>query len=663
MMRLYFHIIQFAVLVSTVAGVVLFSTRATADTTCPEGVLEIYCSAFVHYQVGPRELDSRIVDGLGLNDGAQTRSIAFIIAIDHYPNLSNADVKAAAVDGERLTDFLINDQQFDEVILLKNDTATAAAISYFLDVYLPNRALVFGGKARLLIAYSGHGTYETGTTRPEFVLSQAHNLTDDVTNLYKMKTFADSVVGLAPHYFHVLTLINACYGANFFAGAAPRAGDPDGWNEPGAYAVTAGDTKTTVPSLDESRGSLFFDLLISGIQAGVADEEYFRYFALYGSNGELLQRYGIARTGAVENYLSTAFERINRDHLGKDKQFERLSHPWIGSTTNDPAAAGGFFFLMTHKTGGFDLGTSPLEPYAFPPKTGPKPTIVAFSASQITTRTALVSASLLSGSDPSPLAISAAPSPTLSVTIPAGPVSSVKGHPEIKVFKAPEVYPIHGLDLSSADGKVNWQTVAAQPVRPAFLYARAIGWAGVDPTFKDRWSHFAALGVDRGAYLKFDFCRTPEAQLSTLRAIVPPSGDLLPIAIELVTPEVTVSLGQYLCWKGLGAEGAKGRILAMAAAIETLYGKTPLVAGNHYNLGVLTDTRFDRYMIWLDAYGDRSGAMQFGGKNPWTIWQYSGTLKVKGIGPSTTGEVFFGTAAQYALFKAGQGNVALAAAQ
>lgn len=109
---------------------------------------------------------------------------------------------------------------------------------------------------------------------------------------------------------------------------------------------------------------------------------------------------------------------------------------------------------------------------------------------------------------------------------------------------------------------------------------------------------------------------------------------------------------------------ARDRILDLARAIETRWGKTPLLMGNSYNLSVLTDDRSDRYMIWLDAYGPQASIadrLKLQGQNPWTIWQHSGSLDAPGVGKKVTGEVFFGTPAQYDLFRSARQNIALAA--
>ena len=119
-----------------IAGISLGMTDVRADDICKNGAMvpDEYCHFFVHYGPdNPGKLDIRISDALKIpdQDAAKTRSIGLIIAISKYP-LLHADIPAAAVDGQRMADFLINGQKFDEVILLRDQEASLDNINYFL---------------------------------------------------------------------------------------------------------------------------------------------------------------------------------------------------------------------------------------------------------------------------------------------------------------------------------------------------------------------------------------------------------------------------------------------------------------------------------------------------------------------------------------------------
>lgn len=681
--------------------------------TCQNGAQveqESFCAFFKHYNNNPQTvLDTRIADTLGVKTADETRSIALIISISKYP-LLDGNISAAAVDGERLSDFLINDQKFDEVIVLHDEEATIENISYFLDEYLLNRGGEFmiegQPKARLLIAYSGHGTSSSPTTYPSFVLSAADRFTN-ATHTYKMTNFSDEVKKLAGQYFHVLTLINACYGGNFFTNASPG-GNPSAPEYPGSYSITAGSAKDETRSLNKNRGSLFFDLLIEGVTKGIADNSYWDFNQVdEGGNATTL---GITRTEPLSTFLTTAYDFLNKSLSRTDKDFVKLSKPWIGSAQN--GVAEGAFFFVSKK--GVEKPLAVIDPYIHPILASNESSnkVESFGIQNTQNVDILVQNEETTAVIPShnwgsiatkrvekvasdvgdyvnktnpvdiaeksvnkDIANSKTSKPNITITglpktsslaepslqpipitmLPPGPISSIRGKPEIKIFKPPHVYPVQGFDFSSADGYINWEKMN-ESSRPRFIYTRAVSWNGLDKTFSSRWSKAKALGIDRGAYMKFDFCRSPEEQLSSFSKIAPLEPDALPFAIEIVNP-MGENQRQLKCLNSIGMEKSKEAILKLASGIRTHYGKTPLLYGNRNNLSTFLDQRSDEFMIWLGSYG--ASGIKLSGRNPWTLWQYSGALNIKGVGSKTTGEVFFGTEEQYQLFKKGISNVAL----
>ncbi|AVG40451.1 GH25 family lysozyme [Achromobacter insolitus] len=604
-----------------------------------------YCSYFEHFDATPggRQLDIRIRDALQISDSSATRAIGLVIAIDSYPNMPNGDLPAAKVDGDRLVRFLIESQKFDEVIVLRNKDASADNINYFLHKYLPNRATEFNKMARLLIAYSGHGRYGTSDGQTDapaaFVLSAAKD-PGASENMYRMQEFASAVEALASRYFHVLTLVNACYGGNFFTSGKPG-GNPDTFVQRGSYALTAGSSDDFVLSLIPKRGSIFFDLIIEGVSTGEADPLYWEAYSVIGNDGEKVQQKGLTRTLALTTYLSSSYAKITRLNSRANPKFS-LSAPWIGPAQHG-TALGGFFFLSDRGKGGTMTAANAYgisSPPSKSDKFGTPDAMVTTTASPM---------------DP-PLSAEKSQN-TEGIAVPLGPVSGVRGRPDIKIFKPPDIYPIKGFDLSSADGQIDWETFSRENF-PRFIYARAVGWAGPDKTFKNRWSNVKALQIDRGAYLKFDFCLSPADQMKRITSIVPFEPDSLPFAIEIVHPKGE-SKRQLDCLTTTGMDGAKSDILDLASRIRAHYKKTPLLYGNRHNLATFLDDRSNGFMIWLGSYGAKG--VKLSGRNPWTLWQYSGSLNIEGVGPKTTGEVFFGTEAQYSLFKDGQENVALRA--
>ena len=597
-----------------------------------------HCPFFVQFDRQPaRPVDARLGDTLGVSQTDETRSIALIVAVDNYPHLAESEqnLSAAAVDRQLLVDYLLQNQKFDEVIVLANADATLENIEYFLDGYLKTRGDDFNAadmlsRARLLIAFTGHGRPDSEPQARDaaFILAGATDLAT-TTNVYRMSTLAERVQQLSRHYFHVLTLVNACFGGNTFN--AQAGGNPNDEATRGSYVITAGNAKDTVPSLDPSRGSLFFDTALTGLKKGDIDPGYISTTVADQQGSISTRQDALIRTKALFDYIDDAV--VRRNVAGRrTPHYESVPRPWLGPDQFGGPAMGAFFFLTSR----------PIQ------------------SAQIAPLTAAPSgafAHVLSDSPPVE-GISLAD----GLRIPTGPISSVHGHPELKIFKSPNIYPKRGYDLSSEEARINWTQVAR--AKPSFIYARALAWKRPDKSFTDRWTHAAAMGADRGAYLKFNFCLDAEKQREAFRSIVPVDDGALPPAIQLVEPQATDDAAQAKCYQKSGKAAAQDQMLRLARLLHQDFGKVPLFFGNVYNLNLFLDVRFAEFMVWLAKYGSNGNAgLKLQGTNPWTLWQYSSSVTVPGIGNNVAENVFFGTGDQYALFKAGSNNAARAAVE
>jgi lysozyme len=560
------------------------------------------CTFFYQFSDQPRELDPRIGLRVGVTNSDETRSMALIVGISSYPKIAHASILAAKIDTDRLKRFLAEDQKFDEVIVLENDDATAENINYFLNSYLPQRALSFAGKSRFLFAYSGHGIPRAGAIPASFVLSAATSASD-ANNLYSLAHLRTSLENLANSQFHVLALINACYGGNVFSPA--QQGNPSVSYEPGSYALTAGSAEKPVASFGgPNDGSIFFDLIINGIKSGDADKDY---PTLIDENGNVIQRGGVVRLGALANYLTTQFENIKPLRIPGESKPLKLSAPWIGPVETPPAVArGGFFFLSPITTTGQRI-----------------------------------------------------------ITVPPGPTSSLPGRPDIKVFGAAEEYPNRGITISQYEGEVDWDAVAKTGI--TFVYIRVGGSRGKDRMFAYHWRESAKRGLDRGAYIVYSYCHPVAAQVELIRSAIVDESPLLPTAIDVESYDFpgNYNPAEVTCARAASDEETRNRVFELAGQIQKLYGKTPMIYANRRILAKLNDARFDQYMVWLASYtksGEPNSQLRLSGSNPWTLWQYTTTKVIDGIGDRCDSNVFFGTKEQYEAFKTGVGNVALEAA-
>ncbi|MFS2139162.1 GH25 family lysozyme [Duganella sp. Dugasp56] len=571
--------------------------------TCPNGA-EVdtlaRCKYFEQYTKPTIEHDLRITERLGVKDAKSIRSIALIVGIDTYSNFppERKNLAPAKADVDNLREFFKSDQKFDEVIVLRNQDATTENIEYFLGQYLPQLGLEMIKKTRLVFAYSGHGVDSSNARKAVFLLSNAKN-PDDLANSYRMNDLRDRLSTLSINYFHVLALINACYGGHLFDnGQGNGGGSMNTTEQPGAYAMTASSDLHTSASLGrKGDGSIFFDNLIAGIKSGAADREYLR---IMDADGKLQQQGGIVRLGALNSYLDTEYEILNR------RNNIHLDKTWIGPI-QDSHARGGFFFLspISVKQGAQAIHVSP------------------------------------------------------------GPRSSVPGRPDLKIFSAKEDYPIRGIDVSVHEGQIDWKTVKKKN-ELRFAYMRSSSWAGEDMSFSKHWSEAKLAGLDRGAIHTFDYCLTPLQQEELVARIVPKDASSLPIALVLTEAPASFNKREHACYSKYSKAQLQASILDLTARLHKRYEKIPLIYGTRSFLNAILDERFNRYMIWLAVYRKSTAPtdadLGLRGNNPWTIWQHTASLTVKGIGDNVDSNVFFGGEREYQRFKLGTNNEGLEAA-
>ena len=74
-----------------------------------------------------------------------------------------------------------------------------------------------------------------------------------------------------------------------------------------------------------------------------------------------------------------------------------------------------------------------------------------------------------------------------------------------------ELYPVRGVDVSSYQGKIDWNVIASQGISFAFVKATE-GSSLVDPCFASNYGNAAAAGLRVGAYHFFSFDSPAETQ-------------------------------------------------------------------------------------------------------------------------------------------------------
>ena len=207
---------------------------------------------------------------------------------------------------------------------------------------------------------------------------------------------------------------------------------------------------------------------------------------------------------------------------------------------------------------------------------------------------------------------------------------------------AAHTLPIHGIDVSRYQKRIDWASVAGAGKRFAYIKATE-GGDHVDDRFLENWEGARQAGIARGAYHFMFWCRDADEQAAWFRKVVPAEASALPPVLDLEWNPTSKK-----CPKRISREKALGMIKVMLAEMQAHTGKRPII---------YTDINFHRdilhgelteYPHWIRStaaephvkYGDRT----------WTMWQYTATGRVPGISGDVDRNAFYGTEADWARF-------------
>ncbi|MBB5709543.1 GH25 family lysozyme [Sphingomonas xinjiangensis] len=177
-------------------------------------------------------------------------------------------------------------------------------------------------------------------------------------------------------------------------------------------------------------------------------------------------------------------------------------------------------------------------------------------------------------------------------------------------------YPVQGVDVSEADGSIDWWLARKSGVQ--FVYARAtIGIRNRDGRFAETWRSAADAGLQRGALHVYRICESGTAQAGNFVSTVARDDDqlspvvLLDLSDDCPRPSRSVLLPQ---------------IASFVAAVETHTGKRAILGitkrfeGTYQFSTLTTAPLWARGVFFVPRYLSR----------PWTMWQASRLRRIAG---------------------------------
>jgi lysozyme len=179
-------------------------------------------------------------------------------------------------------------------------------------------------------------------------------------------------------------------------------------------------------------------------------------------------------------------------------------------------------------------------------------------------------------------------------------------------------YPLQGIDVSAAQGEIDWRKVRADGAD--FAYVKASEGTDVrDPQFAQNWQTAREAGVRRGASHSFTLCRLARDQATNFIATVPREANMLPAALNLgfddtcpARPDRKVLLTEIALFiEMVEAHTGKAMIIYMTKDFEDAYQISSAVDRSLWL----------RQLFFAPNYGS----------HPWVIWQASNQRRIDGV--------------------------------
>lgn len=181
-------------------------------------------------------------------------------------------------------------------------------------------------------------------------------------------------------------------------------------------------------------------------------------------------------------------------------------------------------------------------------------------------------------------------------------------------------FPVWGVDVSHYQGKIDWETLAAQGVQFAFIKATE-GSGHTDERFAQNAQGAAAAGIPAGGYHFFSFESAGKTQAENFLAALWGQAMALPCAVDF---EFYGDVFQ----NPPAVEMVRAELRALLAALEEETGRKPVLYATARSYRMYLAGAFDDYPLWIrDVY--LWPALSIPGRE-WTFWQYSDQGRLEG---------------------------------
>lgn len=180
-------------------------------------------------------------------------------------------------------------------------------------------------------------------------------------------------------------------------------------------------------------------------------------------------------------------------------------------------------------------------------------------------------------------------------------------------------YPVRGVDVSSYQGDIDWDTLASQGISFAFIKATE-GSSLVDPCYVQNEERARKTGLRIGSYHFFSFDSPGETQAELFIRTVPKREDALPPVVDF----------EFYGDKEKNPpdpEETREQLDDFLEAVEQHYGVKPILYATESAYAQYIAGAYESYDIWIRNV---VSAPRLSDGRDWTFWQYTNRERLNG---------------------------------
>ena len=180
-------------------------------------------------------------------------------------------------------------------------------------------------------------------------------------------------------------------------------------------------------------------------------------------------------------------------------------------------------------------------------------------------------------------------------------------------------YPVRGVDVSSYQGDINWQTLSAQNIDFAFIKATE-GSSFVDSCFQYNYSEAKKCDISVGAYHFFSYDSSGITQAKNFIDTVKPFEGMLPPVIDL----------EFYGDKEKNPpsrDHVTRELKSMLHTLEEYYHLKPIIYATEKSYALYLSGEYKDYDIWIRNVISKP---KLSDNRSWSFWQFTNRGKING---------------------------------